>query len=406
MGASIPLRRFLVLIILFSIIMIEFPAEGTASSYTPEIQTEAPITSVSFTWYKFLLVGNNVNFTAKVFGGTAPFTFAWDFGDGQTTTASTTSVLHTYAAPGNLTVTLVATDSTPSTRSYSTSVTVLSWPTSWKGWTIRHNITANDGVNLWNVSYNGRLVIRDARMAGLLVKYKDGYCIFYDEFDTSYTDVGIFEYSSSLTDSYLQIRTTSIDRPFSLVGGYWYQQAWRFYASGRWDAEVWVENGGGCGADHYYETRWRFDLALGNGSGEFMRSYSPSGLWRPLLWEGDYRDNGFRDTAHNGTQWRFEGSGASYYIAPKVSGVPPNRDLPTITSKIYLVKNKPNEVELSPGTLFNIEDPTVWINPGELAFNRELAFWFLAGTWVHAPLVHTLVATANTITVSFYPYGL
>jgi len=394
------------LTVILSTLTAQFtPAITDAASPTPQAQLEQ-VTSVDFSWYKFLIVSNNINFTAKVVGGTAPYTYDWDFGDGQTATVNTASLFHTYAAPGNLTVTVTVTDSLSTTGTRSKAITVLSWPTPWNGWLIRHNITFNDGVSLTDITYNGKLVIRDARLAGIEVRYKDNFCTFYDEPENQYTDVGIFEYGAVGTDGYLQIRTMSIDRPFSLVGGYWYQQAWRFYASGRWDAIAIIENGGGCGADHYYLAHWRFNLALGDGAHEFMAQYTPSGVWRNLLWEGSYLDNGSRDPASNNAQWRFSGNWTNYHLSPSATVQNPNKELPNILSKIYLVKSKPNEVEVTPNTLFNMEDPLVWVNSGELAFNRDLAFWFLGGMWVHAPLAHVQGAAGNTVTLSLYPDGL
>lgn len=400
------MHRIIIVIVLLSTLTVELtPTIADAVSSTPQVQLEQ-ITSVDFSWYKFLIVGNSVNFTAKVSGGAAPYSFSWDFGDGQTATVTTAYVFHTYSTPGNLTVTLTVTDSLSATGNRSKDITVLSWPTPWSGWLIRHNITANDGVSLWDVTYNGKLVIRDARLAGIVVRYKENFCTFYDEPEDQYTDVGTFEYGTVGSDPYLQIRTMSIDRSHSLVGGYWYQQAWRFYASGRWDAIAIVENGGGCGADHYYEAHWRFDLSLGDGSHEFMGQYTPSGMWRNLLWESSYPDNGLRDTAHNMAQWRFTGNQTGYYLTPSTTIQNPNKELPSITSRVYLVKSKPNEVELTPSTLFNMEDPLLWVNSGELAFNRDLAFWFLGSAWVHAPMAHVPSASGNMIILSLYPDGL
>lgn len=53
--------------------------------------------------------GSQVFFTNLSRGGTAPFTYAWSFGDGNTST--TANPTHTYNAPGPFTVCLVITDS-------------------------------------------------------------------------------------------------------------------------------------------------------------------------------------------------------------------------------------------------------------------------------------------------------
>ncbi len=336
-----------------------------------------------------------------MFGGSPPFSYSWAFGDGQTNVTSQRSTSHTYTQVGNYTVSLTVTDST-SSQTVTKNLAVHSWPARWAGWTLRWNITDNDGVDVWNSYYNSNLVIRDARMAGIVVRYKDGFCLFYDEFAIEYTDTGIFEYSPPGTpDPWMEIRTMSVNRFFSLVGGYWYQQVWRFYASGRWDAEVQIDNGGGCGADHYYEPHWRFDLALGGDSHEFMSQYTPAGSWRDLVWEGNYTDNEFRDASHNGTQWRIGGNWSYYYVAPFTSHTA--GDLPTISSKMYLVRSKPNEVETTPTLLYDLENPRVWVNSGELAFDRNLAFWLLGGVWVHAPVVHVDGDTPNIVSTSFYP---
>jgi PKD repeat protein len=50
-----------------------------------------------------------VNFTGSASGGTAPYSFSWNFGDGGTTTAQNPA--HTYATPGDYTVTLTVQDS-------------------------------------------------------------------------------------------------------------------------------------------------------------------------------------------------------------------------------------------------------------------------------------------------------
>ncbi len=364
-----------------------------------------PFNKLDFYWYRSVNVNTPTNFTAIVIGGISPYTYGWDFGDSQTATVTSSSTLHTYTQPGNYSVTLTVTDSASNSQSISKNAAANYWPATWAGWTIHWNITSNDGVDLWNITWHGRLVIRDARMAGILVRYKDNYCLFYDEFTPRYTDTVIFEYSpAGSPDPWVQIRSTSVNRYFSLVGGYWYQQVWRFYASGRWDAEVRPENGGGCTADHYYEPHFRFDLALGNSLNQVMSQYTAAQNWRNLVWEGNYTDNTFRDSYRNGTQWRIGGNGSYYYLVPLIN--PTNKDFPIIPSRIYLVRDKANEIETTPNILDDIEDPGVWINTGELAFNNHIAFWFLGSAWVHAPLPYVDGAQANLITVSFFPSGL
>ncbi|HEV2376909.1 MAG TPA: PKD domain-containing protein [Streptosporangiaceae bacterium] len=51
----------------------------------------------------------NVSFTGSATGGTAPYTYKWDFGDGSTSTAQNPA--HTYSNAGTYTATLTVTDS-------------------------------------------------------------------------------------------------------------------------------------------------------------------------------------------------------------------------------------------------------------------------------------------------------
>lgn len=64
------------------------------------------------------------SFATSVGGGTAPYTFAWDFGDGSTGTGASTS--HTYSTGGTYTVVVTVTDSAAATASYSNALTVTS----------------------------------------------------------------------------------------------------------------------------------------------------------------------------------------------------------------------------------------------------------------------------------------
>ncbi len=54
-----------------------------------------------------------VKFTGNVSGGTGPYTYSWDFGDGQSDT--TQDATHIYSTPGTYTATFTVTDSVPVT---------------------------------------------------------------------------------------------------------------------------------------------------------------------------------------------------------------------------------------------------------------------------------------------------
>ncbi|MCX7830454.1 MAG: PKD domain-containing protein [Acidobacteria bacterium] len=60
--------------------------------------------------------------TAAVTGGQGPYTYAWNFGDGQTGTGNVTS--HTYTAAGTYTATVTVTDNTAATKTASVTINV------------------------------------------------------------------------------------------------------------------------------------------------------------------------------------------------------------------------------------------------------------------------------------------
>ncbi len=83
-------------------------APGTASRSVSISAPGGPVTA-SFTSEVVLGTTNIVQFSGSAGGGTPPYTFAWAFGDGVTSTEQ--SPRHGYQSPGTYAVTLTVTDS-------------------------------------------------------------------------------------------------------------------------------------------------------------------------------------------------------------------------------------------------------------------------------------------------------
>ncbi len=93
-------------------------ANYTTAAFIPEagsliVDVRGPYTSI---------VGETIQFIGNVYGGVSPYTWYWDFGDGQT--ADEQNPCHTYSVIGNYTVTLIVTDNNGSSDSDSTLATI------------------------------------------------------------------------------------------------------------------------------------------------------------------------------------------------------------------------------------------------------------------------------------------
>jgi len=83
--------------------------ERTSSSSLIEISLQESKLAIKFTASSNTIkTGENIRFTPEVSGGFTPYSYAWDFGDGITSTDQ--SPVHSYQSRGNYTVTLKVTD--------------------------------------------------------------------------------------------------------------------------------------------------------------------------------------------------------------------------------------------------------------------------------------------------------
>jgi len=390
--------------------------EGVAVAPTASALLSPLVLSGNFSWNPpYLLAGGNISFTPSVLGGTLPYNYTWDFGDGKTGATNSTlnngTISHVYMIPGNYAVSLTVRDAASTTFSVSNTIDARGTPLRIDGWMINWNISEYHGIEIYNVTYNGKMTIQDGILTGILVRYKDippppyllNFCLFYDtlDFDDLNTTIGglSLQYSISSADPYFQIRANY--NPADI--GYNYTQIWRFYQSGRFDAELAVSHLG-CGRDHIYEPHWRIALSVGNPSNDVMSQYTTGGRWQNLVWEGNYTDNGARDPAHNDAQWRI-GDGASWYYMTPTASIWAS-DLPYIPPKIYLVKNYPTETGNTTNPSNPKIDPIIYAN-NELAYRQQLAIWFLPDYWDHwLGLSRTFSYPGTEVTLSFYPSNI
>jgi len=104
----------------FHYLIIKAPPPQLAASLTSHSQSGQPSTVEAGEW---------MGFDASASGGTSPYTYSWNFGDG--TTASGLEVYHTYPVPGTFTTVLTVKDSSAQqqTATAQESITVTAVPT-------------------------------------------------------------------------------------------------------------------------------------------------------------------------------------------------------------------------------------------------------------------------------------
>src|SRR5262249_33456692 len=111
-------------------------------------------------------VGQSTSFNGSASAGTAPYSFAWSFGDGVTATGSVVS--HAFAASGTFNVTLTVTDS--SSMNASTSLVVRVFP-------LLVTCSAAD------FNHNGRVDILDVSIFALHFGRSTGDPLYDSRFD-------------------------------------------------------------------------------------------------------------------------------------------------------------------------------------------------------------------------------
>ncbi len=94
-------------------------------------------------------VGQAVTFSGSASGGTTPYAYSWNFGDGGS--AAGAAAAHTFAAPGTYTVTLTVTDAAKNSAQQSTTATIATAA----AWTISGTITPASAGNGTLVNLGG-----------------------------------------------------------------------------------------------------------------------------------------------------------------------------------------------------------------------------------------------------------
>ncbi len=265
-------------------------------------------------------------------------------------------------------------------------------PVSQNNWVVNWNITLDDGIGIFNVTYKGVLVLRDARVPGIIVEYPNNPCYFYDELRSAWIGPpnpppsGL--YVENVTGGGFQIRG-NYDVP-----GYDYEQIWRFFPDGHFMGLMQV-GGGGCYAVHIYQPHWRYSFAIGEDNRNSFSQYTSNG-WIPVRQESELVDTGPRDPSNSFTTWKVAQGKRAYYFAPYDSP-----DAPYSPGTALFVQDHPGEIENShfPGVV----NPEVYMND-ESVWRNNIAL-FYTSKHLHNPLLEIVFGTPILTGLIFYPSG-
>lgn len=213
-------------------------------------------------------------------------------------------------------------------------------PVSFNDWVVYWETTPSDGIRIYNVTYKGVPVLRDARVPGVIVQYFGGTsCFFYDQFSISHSNVFLEDVTRGSLDP--------SDQGFQIRGdyyvpGYLYEGTWRFYPDGKFLGLVEIGGGGCIPYKHAYTVRFRFDLAVGEDNRNSFYQYANGG-WTPVRQESELVDSGERDPSKTFTNWKVSSGRKAYHFTP--FDTPDSQWAPGLA---LVVQNHPNEIENSP----------------------------------------------------------
>lgn len=137
------------------------------------------------------------------------------------------------------------------------------------GWNLCWEMTANDGINFRDATYNGRSVFSSAKIGQIEAWYPSWPGGYRDEIGFAGTVPPFGGTEITNVDGGFQIRQvfTEFTRWPNCICCYRYEQVLRFFADGRFELRF-VSHGPGCDDLSIYRPFWRVDLDLDGPEGD------------------------------------------------------------------------------------------------------------------------------------------
>lgn len=255
------------------------------------------------------------------------------------------------------------------------------------GWKMDYVITGSDGLQLSNVTFNGKTVLKNAKLLDWHVSYstREGF---------GYSDaIGCPLFSAAVVIAYNGPKTEPIVKDGQEVGfavvqdfrqppwptpcNYRYVQRFEFYKDGRFRVAQ-ADFGRGCGTDGMYRPVVRIDLDTGAAQNVAEWDGKQWQTWDKEQWR--LQDDGKLTT--EGFQYRVLGNdGAGYYVEPgRGQFGDGGRGDKAFT---YFSAYKPEEGEQDTVTIGSCcnsdhrQGPEQFIEPAEPLQDKDVVLWYV-----------------------------
>ena len=253
------------------------------------------------------------------------------------------------------------------------------------GWKLDYLLTASDGLQISDVSFQGKPLLSSAKLVDWHVSYseRDGFGYSDAVGCPSFSSAAVLPFTApSVTEIIENGKTTGVklEQEFRSLGwpgacNYSYRQSFEFYADGRFRPTA-GSIGAGCGNDGMYRPVMRIEP---DGKNWAFETHNQD-RFEPVLLERYFDANGATDAT--GARFRLKNSAFEFQIEPGRGQFALGRG---DNEWVYVTTNKPGRDEgssdlLTIGPCCNKDfrqGPEIFLDAQPEALNGSLVFWYV-----------------------------
>ena len=253
------------------------------------------------------------------------------------------------------------------------------------GWKLEYLLTASDGLQISNVSFQGKPLLRSAKLVDWHVSYseRDGFGYSDAVGCPSFSSAAVLPFTApSVTESVESGKSTGVklEQEFRSLGwpgacNYSYRQSFEFYADGRFRPTA-ASIGAGCGNDGTYRPVLRIEPAGNDWNFETQNQ----GQFEPVLQERYFDANG--ETDATGARFRLKNKLFEFQIEPGRGQFASGRG---DNEWVYVTANRSGRDEgssdlLTLGPCCNSDfrqGPELFLDAKPEALDGSLVFWYV-----------------------------